>query len=474
MSYATLDRSLLWSWKTFWLIAPLVGLALVSNILAQRAEEFPGLLVILAALLLISGAAYVAFVLRLGSSFSSWKVLITLLLLGLAMRVSMFFSSPVQDDDYFRFLWEGGVTANGYSPYSRTPFAFQGIPLQSEPGELRQLAAEAKPVLQNINHPWLASIYPPISQAGFALAHLISPWSLNAWRLVLFLFDGLTLALLFLALKAMAKPLSWAGIYWLNPLLIKETYLSGHMEVLLFPCLAGLVILMIKRRHLLSSCALGLGVGVKIWPAILYPVLLAPLRHRPGCVTASLALFALFVLAMLLPMLWGGLGSDSGLSAYAATWEMNDALFLLVLWAGQALLWSVNAPLDIASVLARAVVAGLLIIYTLYMARSLGKDERLIPEALLMITAALFFLSPTQFPWYGLWILPFLTLSPRKPLLLLTPLLSLFYLRPALQDVGLSYVHDVGVVWVEFLPILVLLLLEHSGYRGRLIGPMKE
>ena len=177
---------------------------------------------------------------------------------------------------------------------------------------------------------------------------------------------------------------------------------------------------------------------------------------------------------MLLPMLWGGLESDSGLFAYAATWEMNDALFMLVLWAGQALLWSVNAPLDLAPFLARAAVAVLLIAYVLHMARISGKDESLVPAALLLITAALFFLSPTQFPWYGLWILPFLTLSPRKPLLLLTPLLSLFYLRPVLQDLDLAYFHDFGVVWVQFLPVLVLLLLERLDYTGRLIGPMKE
>lgn len=474
MSHASIDRSLFWSWKAFWLVAPIIGLALVSNILALRAEEFPALMVVLAVALLVSGSAYVAFVLCLDSSISGWGFIIPLLLLGLTMRLSMFLSSPVLDDDYFRFLWEGGVTANGYSPYSRTPFAFRSIALQSEPEELRRLAAEAKPVLHNINHPWLASIYPPVSQAGFAMAHLISPWSLNAWRMVLLLFDGLTLALLFLTLKTLVKPLSWAGIYWLNPLLIKETYLSGHMDVLLLPFLAGLVLLFIKRRYLLSSCALGLGVGVKIWPAILFPVLLAPLRHRLGYITASVALFSLIGLAMLLPMLWGGLGSGSGLSAYAATWEMNDALFMLVLWAGQALLWSINTPLDFAPFLARAAVAILLIAYVLHMARISGKDESLVPPALLMVTAALFFLSPTQFPWYGLWILPFLTLSPRKPLLLLTPLLSLFYVRPMLQHADLAYIHDFGVVWVEFLPVLVLLLLERFDHSGRLIGTMEE
>ncbi len=49
-----------------------------------------------------------------------------------------------------------------------------------------------------MNHSYLRSIYPPVAQAAFALAHWIGPWEVSAWRLVLLLFDTMTLGLLIL------------------------------------------------------------------------------------------------------------------------------------------------------------------------------------------------------------------------------------------------------------------------------------
>ena len=79
--------------------------------------------------------------------------------------------------------------------------------------------------------------------------------------------------------------------------------------------------------------------------------------------------------------------------------------------------------------------------------------------------AALYLFSPTQFPWYSLWILPFLAIQPQRSLLLLTALLPLYYLRYFFAARGLVEVHDMGIVWLEFVPVWCLLIWE--GYRGR-------
>src|SRR5437867_8427862 len=46
-----------------------------------------------------------------------------LLILGCAMlfRVVLLFSTPIQEDDFYRYLWDGQMVAHGLNPYSVAP-----------------------------------------------------------------------------------------------------------------------------------------------------------------------------------------------------------------------------------------------------------------------------------------------------------------------------------------------------------------
>ncbi|MGI9553793.1 MAG: hypothetical protein ACR2NC_02625, partial [Thermodesulfobacteriota bacterium] len=50
-----------------------------------------------------------------GTNFK--KILFYIFIIGLLIRVITLFSIPVLEDDYFRYLWDGSVTANGINPY---------------------------------------------------------------------------------------------------------------------------------------------------------------------------------------------------------------------------------------------------------------------------------------------------------------------------------------------------------------------
>jgi hypothetical protein len=69
----------------------------------------------------------------------------------------------------------------------------------------------------------------------------------------------------------------------------------------------------------------------------------------------------------------------------------------------------------------------------------------------------LFMLSPTQFPWYYLWLVPLLALKPSWALLALTVTLPVYYLRYPLEALGEAVWFDYGLVWLEFVPIWLLL-----------------
>jgi hypothetical protein len=83
---------------------------------------------------------------------------------------------------------------------------------------------------------------------------------------------------------------------------------------------------------------------------------------------------------------------------------------------------------------------------------------------MLLAVAGLFLLSPTQFPWYGLWMLPLLALTPKFSLLLLMVLLSLYHARYTFDARDNVAVFDNWLVWLEYVPVWVILVWE--GMKG--------
>ena len=49
------------------------------------------------------------------------RVLAIMVVAGFAARLVMFASTPILEDDYQRYLWDGAVTASGHNPYSMSP-----------------------------------------------------------------------------------------------------------------------------------------------------------------------------------------------------------------------------------------------------------------------------------------------------------------------------------------------------------------
>ena len=311
------------------IMIPLVLVSAISPRFDYGLGDINKPIVPLVALMMTSGTVYLWVILRNKEVVPGKRLLAWVFLLGLLARLAMFASTPVLENDHYRYLWDGGVMGNGFNPYQYSPREVVGGEIDKVPEALRRLAREADPIPKRINYPWLTSIYPPVSQAAFALAHIVRPWSLPAWRLVLLLLDLATLYLLFRVLRGLNLSLKGLVVYWWNPLLIKEIYNSGHMDVLIFPFVLGALLLAIQQRHILASGALGLAVGVKLWPAILLPVILRPLFREPKKLLPPVLLFGGISLTMLLPFFLTGLDARSGLTAYGRYWEMNDSLFML-------------------------------------------------------------------------------------------------------------------------------------------------
>jgi len=447
----------LWRW-VFWgglvaLVAWSVGLAWLSGSFAYERGIRDKPVGMFVALQMTAGAVYLIVLLAVRRCPATAGPLMAITGVGLLMRLAQFGAVPVLEDDFYRYLWDGAVTANGHNPYAYAPedvrLARDGVP-----ADLSSLAAASGPVIDRVNHPWLRTIYPPTAQAAFAVAYWISPFDLLGLRLVWLGLDLAVLGLLLALLRPGPSRGFGAAVYWLNPVLVKEVFNAGHMELVLLVALVAALTAVKYGLHRTGGFVLGLAAGAKVWPVLWLPLVL---RHgwRSWCRGLGvLAAFAVPAAVISLPILFGRLDADSGFTAYARRWQMNDSAYLLV----HELAKLVSA--ENAQLLARLVIAAVVLSAIAYGARRFRAGFDGLVNSVTVVTAVLFLLSPTQFPWYFLWLVPLLALRPIWSLLALTVTLPLYYLRFPLNADGHAAWFDYGIVWIEFVPIWLLLAWE--------------
>lgn len=354
------------------------------------------------------------------------------LLVALAARIALLLATPTLSDDVYRYLWEGKVAAHGANPYRTSP----------EDPSLAALRDRA--IHPRINHPHLASVYPPLALAGFAAVAAISP-TVTAMKLWIVAHDLAILGVLAMWLRSAGLPAVALAAYAWNPLVLVEYAGSGHHDP------TGLLWLVValmwaERRPVLSAVALAASILVKLAPLLLLPVLWPrwPWRAR----IAALGLTALgggwFW--------WQTRGAASGLDAYWTHWRNNELAFVYL------------ERLAGSPVAARA-LAGALVLATMVWVLRRGWTAALGARAVLR-TATL--VSPVVHPWYLGWPLVLEPLRPSAPWLTLSLLAILSYGVLATPPEGGRFHLSLEGRWLEYgVPALIAALLALRKARQR-------
>ncbi|MDA7947447.1 MAG: glycosyltransferase 87 family protein [Hyphomicrobiaceae bacterium] len=392
------------------------------------------------------------------TSDSAKYLLWVMIAAGLAMRLVLFSSEPALEDDYQRYLWDGAVTANGINPYATSPEAA----MAADPGTtaLGKLAKESGLVLGRVNHPELRTLYPPVAQGAFAIAHWLSPWNLSGWRALILMADIVSIGLLLLLLRQLGRSPLWATLYWWNPVVLKEFYNSAHMDALLVPLVLGALFFSLRNRPLSATASLTLAAGIKIWPVVLLPLVWRKYLDQPRILFACILLAAAACALFAWPLVSAGFDQSSGLVAYAGKWTTNSALSPLIVDASDWLLTALNIEAIQPAFLARGMIALILGVVVLWQCRRPAIDAQDTADKWLIVAATMFLLSPAQFPWYYAWVLPFLPLRPVFGLLLLTATLPLYYTAFYFLSHDTYAVFKHGIVWLIWLPAWGVLIWE--------------
>ncbi|MEY2395534.1 MAG: alpha,6-mannosyltransferase [Acidobacteriaceae bacterium] len=330
----------------------------------------------------------------------SRRVVVIGLVLAAVWHIEFLRVPPGADDDIHRYVWDGRVQRLGYNPYIVVP---------SDPA----LGALHTPETRTLNNPYLPSPYPAGAQLFFRAVTAIheSVFTLKV------AFAVCEFAIVFVLLDLLRCTRQGAHLvlaYAWNPLLAIEVAGSGHVDIVGALLLLVSAVALVRRWRATAAVALGLAIAVKLVPVVLLPLYWKRVRVRDAALAAA-------VLGLLYaPFLSHGRIPTGSLGTYVQSFRFNGPLF--------AALDQVVPPQWLAGL---AVLAGFA---TATWLRSAAPEWS--PDAFAWPMAASLFCAPVVYPWYLLWLLPFLRSASTMPLIIWTVSIIPIYVQWHLRALG--------------------------------------
>jgi hypothetical protein len=225
---------------------------------------------------------------------------------------------------------------------------------------------------------------------------------------------------------------------------------QAHVDAALaLPILAALFAAH-RRAAAAAGLCLGFAAGVKLWPILLAPLIARALwPDRRALAVFAIALSAT-TLALCAPLFWASLSADAGLTAYAGGWSVSNAPYTWASLLFLHLFGPVSGEVALRGLIILTAAGASLAVA----ARRTDGLETLIGRAALL-AAALFYLSPAQFPWYAAWFLPLAAASGSWPLAAASIGLPVYYLFFPLAADGSRDVHGYGLALLHLAPVLL-------------------
>jgi len=362
--------------------------------------------------------AGVAYLLATRELFSTPKfprrVIFIGLLFAVLWQVPFLLTPPGSDDDVHRYLWDGRVQRFGYNPYIVVP---------SDPA----LAGLHTPETRSLNNPDVPSPYPAGAQLFFRAVTAIHE-SVFALKVAFVLCDLAIVLVLLDILRCSGQEAHWVLVYAWNPLLATEVAGSGHIDIV------GVLLLLVsaaalgRRWRAVAAVSFGLAIAVKLLPIVLLPLYWRRVRVRDAALAAAV------VGLLYVPFFDHGRIPIGSLGTYVQRFRFNDPVF--------ATLERVAAP---HLVVGLAVLVGFLTAFWLRSKASVwSADEFAWPMAASLLCA------PVVYPWYLLWLLPFVRSASTVPLMIWTVSIIPTYYVWHLRTIGRAWFVPWWIMLLEY------------------------
>ncbi len=362
--------------------------------------------------------AGVAYLLAIREFFATKKfprhVIVVGLVLAAVWHVLFLLRPPGPDDDIHRYVWDGRVQRLGYNPYIVVP---------SDPA----LAGLHTSDTRTLNNPDVPSPYPAGAQLFFRAVTAIHE-SVFALKVAFVVCDLAIVFVLLYILRCSQQGAHWVLAYAWHPLLATDVAGSGHVDIV------GALLLLVsfaalwRRWRTVAAVTFGLAVAVKLLPIILLPLYWRRVRMRDGLL-AAVVLGLLYV-----PFLNHGRIPIGSLGTYVQSFRFNDPVF--------ATLERVAAP---QLVVGLAVLVGTLTAIWLRTKAPVWSSD-----AFAWPMAASLLFAPVVYPWYLLWLLPFLRSASTLPIIIWTVSIIPTYYVWHLRTLGRPWLVPGWIMLLEY------------------------
>lgn len=398
------------------------GLTGIYEWVAQQQDDLDTQMPEFIGLLLLAGILYVIAVFLVERFRLGTAAMIVILAATVLFRLVLLPATPSLSDDVYRYQWDGRVQRAHLNPYVVFP---------SAPG-LSWLLDPDDPEPPGVDTP---TIYPPLSEFVFRTIKTVP-----GYKRASTILDLASVGLLLLLLTAMKLPLHRVLAYAWSPAVLLSFAMSGHFDPLAIVMFLAALLFLVRNRPALSIAALALAFLSKFFPVLLLPAFLKRVR------LAYVGIFAVLVFTFYLPFLGAGSHLFDGARNFGRDWSSNASFFQLLHFV-------------VKSKAHAEFLAGLMVLGAM---GYLAKRRAGLLWSSLVLTGGVLLVSPTAYPWYFTWSIPFLCFYPSAAWLLMSVTSVLAYTPPIAGAAG----NFVPMLLLEYGPVYLWLAYYCWAARG--------
>lgn len=361
-------------------------------------------------------------------------VLVVIVGFALLFRGLAMIEPPNLSRDVYRYVWDGRVQAHGFSPYRHPP---SHVNL----AHLRDAAVYDRIVRRD----YALSAYPPAAQLLFWLTTRISE-SVTWMKFTMVLFDLTALVLIGKILHTLKKPLHGVVVYAWHPVVIWEIAGNGHLDAASTCWLVAALYMVLRGRRWWAGFATGLGALTKLLPLVALP---AVARGRHWACVGVTAVTVLAGYAIYVP------GAGTQVIGFLPNYVQEERMDT----GGRFFLLSaLRAIPGVSSIPAWVFLAGVALILGILALRAFEdrseQAQSVLKHAFVIVSTVTIAMSQI-FPWYYVWVVPFLTWRDNLPMLFLTLMTPIFYLT----WLGESWDWSFGLNAIAMIPTFALMAM---------------
>ncbi|MCK0157379.1 mannosyltransferase [Cellulophaga sp. F20128] len=382
--------------------------------------------------------------------FEKWNFKL-LLAAGILFRVVFLFTEPMLSQDFYRFIWDGELLAQGINPYLYTPDY-----IMQEGKIIIENAAQLYGGMGEISAKNYSN-YPPLNQLIFGLAALFSGKSMFGGILTMKLFIlAADIGILYFGKKLLVKLNKSSHLifwYFLNPLIIIELSGNLHFEGVMLFFFIWAMYLITEKKWRLSAPIFAFSIAVKLVPLLFLPLFLRHFGLKKTILFYVLVGATLVVIFLPFISKEFILNYSQTIGLWFSNFEFNSSFYNIV-----KKLAELNGSKNWETIKAFGKISPYITIGVVLIFSFLTKNKKItgLFTSMLWVLCIYYFISTTVHPWYVIFVVLLSVFTKFRFAIVWSSAVFLSYWAYA----NPNYTEHLGILSIEYISVFGFMIYE--------------